>query len=239
MGDGGQCGILRFVRADRGNACRFPRPCVTVPGTSVRRGTTEGQRPTRRVQSARMVGAGQTRGPWPWGPRDPSGGAWQRRQPVPWGRQGLKHRRAVRADQRIHAFPRPGAGRGLDQRSVPLVQRPAPGQRRGGRGPCALGPRPVPDASGGAWQRRQPVPWGRQGLKRRRAVRAGSRNTCIPPPWRRPGPRSTVRSFSSEASARPMGGAGAGRGLWCHGRSRTHPAGRGRGVSLCHGAGGS
>jgi hypothetical protein len=75
-------------------------------------------------------------------------------------------------------------------------------------------------------------------------VRAGSGNEDVPPPRRRPGPRSTVCSSKPEATARPCGcgapGPRAGRGgrwPWPYGvtaQSRAHPAGGGRGVSLCH-----
>jgi hypothetical protein len=118
---------------------------------------------------------------------------------------------------------------------------------RGGRRPWPSGTRPVPDPSGGEWQRRQPLPWERgMALKRHRAVRADEGNAsrfprpCAPVPRVSMGPCTTKASArpGRAGSPRPKGGAGAGRGLGGHGRSRTYPAGSGRDVSPCHGRGG-
>ncbi len=158
----------------------------------------------------------------------------------------LKHRHAWSwRDEETHAFPRPGASRGLDQQPAPVIQRPAPamGGASAGRG-----------LRGHGWSRAHAAGNGRgvslchgervgtEASPRR--VRADQGNARVPPPRRRPGPRSTVRSRNSETSVRPggreapaMGGAGAGRGLRGHGRSWTNRRG-GRGVSLCHGRGG-
>jgi len=59
--------VLSSVWAGSGNAARFPRPCATVPCRPAGPGTTKGQRPTRRVQSARRGRGGR----WPGalGPR--------------------------------------------------------------------------------------------------------------------------------------------------------------------------
>jgi hypothetical protein len=137
-------------------------------------------------------------------------------------------------------------------RCVLSHQRPAPdpaGEKRppwAGRAfAVALGATAVSGPSGGGWQRRQPLPWGEVAGHCCTAGpgSGGSGNTRVPPPRRRPGPRSAVRSCNSATGARPCGreasgpGAGAGRGLWGHGRSRTQPAGRRRGVSLIHGRG--
>jgi hypothetical protein len=145
---------LRHVRAG-GNASRFPPPVrAGAPhiGASMQ---TRGRRPTRRVRSARHGWGG--RWPWPLGPRpvlDDLAGTGRGVSLCHGEGVGMKHCRAgFGRDQETQAFPRPGAGRGPDQQSVPATQRPAPApagaerpaQGRGGRWPWPSGPRPVPD----------------------------------------------------------------------------------------------
>jgi hypothetical protein len=138
--------------------------------------------------------------------------------------------RQVRADQGITCVP-PTRPRPGPRSTVRSCNSAASARSKGGAGArdVNLGATAGPEQSGGKWQR------GLGSAAPPRFVQAGSGITCVPPPRRRPGPRSTVRSCSSGASARPGPG-----GRWpcaceAHDRSRTHPAGSGRGDGLCHG----
>jgi len=133
------------LRAGTGNARRFPRPRGTVPCRSVGPGTTKGQRPTRRVRSARHGRVGRWPGAvapgWPRG----SVALWQGRWPLP-----LKRWHCFRQcgrGKRDPRFPRPRgtvpcrpAGPGVAAASARPGGREAPARGGSGAGRGALGP---------------------------------------------------------------------------------------------------
>ncbi len=240
----------RAVRTDEGNACRFPRPCAPVPCISVRPVTTKGQRTARRGRSARPKG-GADAGRGLWG-RDRSsthtaGGG--RGVSLRHGRGGQAEAplRRVRADHETHAFPRPGAGRGPDQQSVPVIHRPAPAEGGAGAGPrlgATAGPGPIRRG----WHRHQLLPWERGvsieaprwrfRAEKGNATRVSSARArrCPVGRWVHAGPRPAPDPAGEKRP--PWAGRALAVAFGGHRRIWTNPAGSGRGVGLCHGAGG-
>jgi len=214
------------LRAGPGNAARFPRPRTTVPCRPVGPGTTKGQRPTRRVASARHGRGGR----WPGalaprlvlmpmqrcgrgdGPCHSSGD----RGFVSVG--GIRKRSAFPPPSRDGALQTGRSGRNAGQR--PARRGRSARRGRGGRWPGAVAP---------GWSRGSVAQWqGRWPLPERPCIpkckgpplRAGSRNA---PRFPRPGvtPKPGPAPLAPQrACARPGGGkapagggSGAGRGL--------------------------
>jgi len=97
---------------------RFPRPCGTVPCRPASPGTTKGQRPARRVQSARRGRGGRWPGALAPGWTRGSVAQWQGRWPLP-ERPGIP--KCVRTPLR--------AGPGNATRVSPARARRCPGDR--------------------------------------------------------------------------------------------------------------
>ena len=215
---------LLSMRAETGNALRFPRPRGTVPQRPVQPAPTEAS--ARRGRGGRWPGAlGPRRA---WDQRGAVAGAMapaiEAVEVLSFGRAGTGN--APRFPARAGRFPA--------DRQVQAQRRPAPdpaGEKRPlGAGRALAGGFGPPAGQGSAGRcGRGDCPC--------HGSRAGGSDDVLPPPVRAgpgnalrfPRPRATlhprlVQPAPREASARPggreapaMGGAGAGRGLWAPG----------------------
>jgi hypothetical protein len=235
------------LRAGPRKRTAFPPPLRNSAAKTVSPSVTQASARPGGGEARAVGGAGAGRGLWPPAARGVTESPWQRRWPLPWwrgagGTLGFTFRPLSGREEgnATRVSPAPARRRGKDR----LTQRNA-GQRptrrarsarqgRGGRWPGALAPG-WRRGSVALWQRRWPLPWGggTHGTTFRLVAgrEQGNATRVSPAPTERCGkdprtPHNAGQRLTRRArSARPRGGAGAGRGLW-------PPAARGGSVSM-------